>query len=383
MEIVIRQATMADRESLWDFVKMSYGEEFPELGSLNYPVYWNWQFTDNPFVTKADGRLPIWIACAGNEIVGQIGSLPMTLHAGVETYNGGWGIDLIVNKKFRGFGLGRRLLKACSDYFQISVHVTMAQSTHKIWDKFGSVPVNPVSVMWKPLLVEGDFIYRIIMRKTSTRPLLRKVTNLLCRYFFLHNVVTFVSNTMVRLLGGFKSSRRNDSKVEIAELLCFDIEFGEFIKRASLGYDVIVHRTVKFLSWKYMKNPTVKYRIFAARKEGTLTGYIVLRTPHPTELRIGIISDLFTASGDTESIEALVRHAITYFGKNVNVIESLVSHLFIKKTMKMLGFFTIRNYIPHFLCMQPTLRMQMMDHRSDWFLTYADHDLDQIHPIGF
>jgi len=66
---------------------MSYGEEFPELGSLNYPVYWNWQFTDNPFVTNADGRLPIWIAYAGNEIVGQIGSLPMTLHAGAEIYN--------------------------------------------------------------------------------------------------------------------------------------------------------------------------------------------------------------------------------------------------------------------------------------------------------
>ena len=52
----IRQATLADKAAIFDFLRIAYarGSEF------KFPDRWEWAFERNPFVEG----LPIWIAIA-------------------------------------------------------------------------------------------------------------------------------------------------------------------------------------------------------------------------------------------------------------------------------------------------------------------------------
>ena len=128
MDIVIRQATLKDREAIWDFMRAAYEEDSPGVVQYKVPRRWNWQFADNPFVKdKEEGDLlPIWLACHGQEIAGQMCAMPMRITIGGRTYDGGWGCDFIVLKKYRGLGIGWRLNQAYCEHFQVVVHVTQA-----------------------------------------------------------------------------------------------------------------------------------------------------------------------------------------------------------------------------------------------------------------
>lgn len=381
MEITIRQATMRDRDAIWDFMRRSYGEETPELVPFKFPSRWNWQYADNPFVSEKDGLLPVWLAMDGERIAGHVGAFHMTLKAGEERLPGLWGCDLIVGKEYRGAGVGRLLLKAYSDYSPIAVHVSQARSTKRVWDKFGSVPLAPVSVMWKPMAVTAAFVYRSFRRKTMYRPWAHRLCFFLCRVLFLNYLIALAWRAGEAVTRPFTRPRRAGG-VSVSEESSFGEEFDAFAREASLGYDVIAERSAAFVTWKYAANPFMKYRVVVARRNGRICGYAALRSPDPAELRIGLISDLFCARDDRETADALVREAIAFFGRGVDVIETLVSHDFARRSLRRLGFLSMWKTTPHFLSMDPGVRKRMMSHLSDWFLTYADHDLDQIHPLG-
>ena len=364
-------------------MKIVYEEDAPGVVQYKIPLRWNWQFADNPFVKEKenDDKLPIWIALHGDEIAGQICAMPMRITIGDRTYDGGWGCDFIVLKKFKGHGIGWRLNKAYCNHFQVVVHVTQAHATAKMWEKCGSIAVSPVSIMWKIIKLNGNFVFRYLNSKTKSRPPLNRLFKVLCRYFFLHYVMAFGINMVTALQNAVRSLFRMSTKADIAEVTGFDSEFSAFIDTASAGYDALVRREPQFLRWKYIGNPVVPYHLFVLRRPGAIKGYIVLRRPHPAELNIGIIADIFTDRDDEESMEALVSHAIAFFGKSVNIIQVLVSFDRIAHTLKKYGFKTIKTYEPHFVCSDPALREKLKKHTKEWFITFADHDQEQIRPV--
>lgn len=364
-------------------MRIAYEEDAPGVVQYKIPLRWNWQFADNPFVKEKEGddRLPIWIALQGDEIAGQMCAMPMRITIGDRTYDGGWGCDFIVLKKFRGYGIGWRLNKAYCDHFQVAVHVTQAHSTAKMWEKCGSIAVSPVSIMWKIIKLDGNFVFRYLNSKTRSRPPLNRFIKALCRVFFLHYVVAFGINMVTALQNPVRAPFRMSKKADITESAEFDCGFSAFIDTASAGYDALVKREPQFLSWKYIDNPVVPYHMFVLRRHDAIKGYIALRRPHPAELNIGIIADIFTAHDDEESIEALVSHAIAFFGKSVNVIQVLVSLDGIAHTLKKCGFKSIKTYEPNFVCSDPTLREKLKQHTKGWFITFADHDQEQIRPV--
>jgi hypothetical protein len=362
-------------------MKIAYEEESPGIIQFKIPLRWNWQFLDNPFIQEKDGKLPIWIALKGNEIAGQICAMPMQIKIGGETYNGGWGCDLIVLKKFRRYGIAWKLNKLYCDHFPVVVHIVMARTTQKIWEKCGSTPVEPFSIMWKVINLDQNFVFRYLNHKTKSRPTLNKIFKLLCKYFYINYFISFNFNIINNILNFFKKTFKKNNKLEITEIKEFNNEFYEFIEKNTYEYKTIVKRDPKFLRWKYIDNLMMPYHFFILKKNNVLKGYIVLRKPHPAQLNIGTIADIFTAKNDTESIQALVDHAIAFFGKSVQVIQCLVSLKHILKIFKKFGFITIKKYAPHFLCSDKTLQEKLNRHNKEWFITLADHDLEQILPI--
>ena len=78
--IEIRQATLSDKERIFDFLANAY----QEMSCYKYPERWEWEYQHNPFVK--DQNLPIWIAVEnGEKIVGQICVMVEPLKIGTQT----------------------------------------------------------------------------------------------------------------------------------------------------------------------------------------------------------------------------------------------------------------------------------------------------------
>jgi GNAT superfamily N-acetyltransferase len=378
-EIVIRQATIEDREAIWAFMKAAYDEEAPGTARYKFPQRWIWQFADNPFVRERGKGLPIWLALVGGEIAGQMCAMPMRLKAGDRVLDGGWGCDFIVLKKYRGLGIGWRLNKAYCEHFQIVVHVTQALATEKMWERCGSLSASPVRVMWRIFRLSPDFVFRYVAGKARSRPRLDSWFRRSCRVFYLHGLIAAVVN-----VGAFFRTCRLRPRAaggeSFEEVTSFDQDFADFIETASAGYDVLVKRDPKFLGWRYLSNPTLPYHVFVLRTGGAVKGYIVVRDPHPAELNMGVIADVFTARDDGVSMEALLARALAFFGRRVGVIQVLASSPCLAEVLRKNGFLTRKSYDPHFVCSDPVLRAWAEGHRGDWYITFADHDQDQIRP---
>ena len=87
VEPTVRQATLNDRDAIWEFTKAAYGD----LAQYKIPQRWNWQFWDNPFVDQREEKLPVWIAVKDGRIVGQTCGSQVVIKIGDRIEQGAWG----------------------------------------------------------------------------------------------------------------------------------------------------------------------------------------------------------------------------------------------------------------------------------------------------
>ena len=80
-------------------------------------------------------------------------------------------------------------------------------------------------------------------------------------------------------------------------------------------------------------------------------------------------------------IEDLVRHAIHFFGNDVEVIECVTSDKVYQETMSKFGFFKVETSLPMYRCEDSALAQKMETFRSNHFFTKGDHDWDQFTPV--
>ena len=105
-------------------------------------------------------------------------------------------------------------------------------------------------------------------------------------------------------------SMSNDQRADLTlkEIDSFDMETDELLRRA-LGPDAMyIHRSRKYLNWRYTSNPTAEYIIHTAEKDGKLDGYVVFRPKLLFGVRAGLIADL--VASDRRVAFCLLRRAI-------------------------------------------------------------------------
>jgi hypothetical protein len=88
--------------------------------------------------------------------------------------------------------------------------------------------------------------------------------------------------------------------IRVEKIAAVGPEFDELWTEAGKDYTNIAVRDAKFLDWRFVKPPTRRYDIFAARAGGRLAGYLVGTTTHFGGLSWAMIADLLvpaTAAG--------------------------------------------------------------------------------------
>ena len=89
-----------------------------------------------------------------------------------------------------------------------------------------------------------------------------------------------------------------DSGVDVAEVAEFPADVGALFERVASGRGAIGVRTQAWLDWRFVRHPSLDYRIAVARREGKLCGYLVQRRGNYAGHEGGVLADWMVPTDD-------------------------------------------------------------------------------------
>jgi len=303
-------------------------------------------------------------------LVGHFGIMPISLKYKESSYPAAWGIDLIVPRKFRKSGiasfLASSVLKNTKD--KLGLFLLAGANDYvvsKVFKKVGFMHLGHI-----PLYVRVNRLGNILQKKMPLAILARFLSIIgegALRLFYIPSYI--------------RAFKYKKSGIVLTKIEKFDKSFDKLWEKASPGFPLATKRDSTTLNWRFVDQPCRKYRIFKAGDGlgGETKGYIVLRTGKSRGLNAGIISDLFARADDIRTIAALTNFAVKYFEKksDIDLIRCDILHKGFSRVLKRLGFINIRSG-SHFLAANASRGMdaRFVADRANWFITYADSDLD-------
>jgi len=173
--------------------------------------------------------------------------------------------------------------------------------------------------------------------------------------------------------------------LEIAEVDYFDGSFAVFWEKAQHRFPVMVVRDPTYLNWRFVDVPKREYTAFAARSEGEIRGFTVLRVAPLGQFSAGLVVELVVeASAEGRAAgRLLIDHAYSIFrDRDLDLVASLaLRHTDEFRLLRSMGFWVC----PKFLEPRP-FRLFVRFHEEEgaqsrlaydltnWFLTMGDYD---------
>lgn len=370
----IRQASLDEIDRIRSFLNLAYGY----TGEHSMPDRWAWEYLRNPYRGNKNADLPIWIAEENNSIVGQICTIPIELRIGSLTLHAVWGVDLIVLPSFRGGGIGRQLIEKVVQDNQCYMAIDMSDITKRIYDRLGYIQIPPVPVYRKIVQLSSSLVSEYLARSSKKNAWIKQL-NLIIPRRLLSRFLAFSINRIIRVRKALSlqaKKKKKKNQVDIFPLQSFGPGMDEFWKKIQSQYGIIVKRDQTFLNWRFRGNRDLNYLVFGARREGDISGYIVLRKGELNQTCLGYVVDILSARDDEETIDALVRYAIDFFGDEVEAIEFACTPSEYQHILKRYGFFKMKESIPYSWCVDEQTRKQMEELKGEWFITRGDSDWD-------
>lgn len=373
--VTVRRAVASDRPAIGRFLQEAYGAR------ARFKLdRWSWQFLENPSAHRDDDSLPVWIAVANDRVVGQIAVQMANLQVCGQMLQAGWAVDIMLLRSHRGIGLGHRLHDAVAGEVDVLLALTMADASRRLAHRQGCLTLRPVRQLTRWVRLDPATVRAYLLMHAANRPAAFTMVKVACNAFQLHRLVPLLVNPFLRVRDlPARSAPSRDGPV-IAEVDFFGPEIDQLWQRTRSDYPVIVARDARSLNWRFTACPHGAYRSFVARRHGQAVGYVVLRHAEPLELRQGIVADLYASREDTDALLALVRHSIRFFGTDVAAIDCGTSVPEIESVLRAHGFFRTWTHFPTCVCRLPDLRGRLVNLTTDWFLSKADQDWDQIRP---
>jgi hypothetical protein len=264
-----------------------------------------------------------------------------------------WSGDPLVVAERQRQGLGSRLLRAWEGDCGVALGARLSSSTRIRLDEMRWPKAVPLPCLVKPL---------------SRRALRRPTWPLAANRF-----VSALTLPFVRVVG------RNRPIVEEVEVVRrFDSGVDQLWSRVAARLDLAVARDARYLNWKFVEPPHVRYSIALLRRGTDVHGYLVyrhLREPHG---RVTQIVDLLTDPSDERGLKTLVgwvdREARM---EDSDKVRCFATHGAFRRVLRRSGYFVVKSGI------DLTVKVNAVDvpktfysHTDAWHFTLGDDDLD-------
>jgi len=263
MKIVVRPADLdADRDILTNLM-LRYLTPVSDGGR------YDWLYRGNP-----DGPAQLWVLTDSDlgTIVGSGGIVPRRMYVNGRESLCAILVDFWIHPEYRSLGPALQLQRACLAGIEAGPYVLYydfpQQSMVAIYRRLGIETNHWMIRLTKLLSLEGK------LGKAARIPLLGRT-------------LVAVTNRILRLSDTGKGSRGACTISEQREE-CGD-EYTQLARQVSSSYGVCVARTASYLNWRFRSHFHHRYEMLAARRGGSLMGYILFL--HDGEM--ATIVDLF------------------------------------------------------------------------------------------
>jgi GNAT superfamily N-acetyltransferase len=348
--LCVEQFKLSEKNALLSFLQIAYADNLRQSDAC----FWDWHFLQNPLV-KPD-NLPVWVAKHNQKIVGQLAGTPVNLKVGGENRRAIWILDFIVGEKYRGQGLGKKLVLAAQDFCPLGLGITTHQQiSPALLQKLGWAIVSNVP-RYNKILFPGNALREIARIKP-----LRKFVNF--------SFAPFRPRSS-------SPSLLFDKKRNLRIVREFDSSFDELWRESSAQCGV--ERSSMFLNWQYRRQPGKNFDVLGYYENDKLLGYAVLffrKSDADGVVPKAAITDFcYHPEKPQETIDELLRGALQIAVERcAGVLVTDILDPLLQDRLRALGF--RRTKSPLLLMVKSDAGQDLLFDESRWFLTRGDSDI--------
>jgi hypothetical protein len=284
-----------DGKNLRIFYNSAYGSNH----ILNNPTHHNWQFKKNPFNNL--GKKSIVISEDSSKISSHMGLFPIELKFFNSLKKATWHISFFTLEKYRGFGLGSKITKFSSEFFDFTMVLSGSEGTKKIYENQGGKDFGDLNR------------YVGILNKDR----LEKYIGNLLPYDEVYS--------------------KNNSKLIFERINSLNKLYELFWDKVKERYPITTNRTIPYLKWRYLQHPFIEYHFMILRNEKNILGFVILRfEDNNVELKAARIVDLIVFKNYDDEILSKIIH---YCKEKVDFIDFFCTGNFYKISFERNRFF--------------------------------------------
>lgn len=337
-----------DRRGVDTLYRRVFGRDAADASQLR----WDWQYRRNP--NNADGTPLIWVAREGPTIVGQYAAMPVRLSIKGSEIDAAWGMDVMVAPERQRQGLGEVLFRTWDREVGASLGLGLSESSHRLFQKLKWADVGPVPCLVKPL-----------SRRAVFRPQWPRAIN---------RLVSAISLPLIRVI-----ARTKPVEAEVEIIRRFDDRFTALWERLAAKFDFSVRRDARYLNWKYIEPPHVRYTVIALKRGTEPHGYAVYRHLREARGRVTLLVDFLVDPDDERGLEALLRWVDREaIAADSDKLRSFAMHSGFRRVMRRSGYFQVKSTMEFTLKINAIdIPAKFYDDTGRWHVTFGDSDQDR------
>jgi len=349
--VTYRQFQLSDQDKIFKLTKLVWGDSVPEKDV--WTKGWQWLHLLNPA-----GKSIIEISEKNGLIVGQYPLILHVIKVGPQIVTGSQIVDTMTHPDERKSGisskLGELVLNELSDR-GISIAIGFPnQKAYPFHMKRGWTDIGPFNAMLKPVNAKH------ILKEYNLKGLFLIISA---------NAIKFIKILLI-------PDRELSTSFTIREIFRFDERVTKMWESLSNQYQIAIVRNDKYLNWRYIDNPTMKYSVYIAEEYNDILGYIVLGDKFENDFHIGIIYDIIGALDRNDIIRSLIEKAVEFFEeRGVDMIYcKMISDKDYSKNFILNGFIPNINKNTRFIiyCDNHRFTDEFVRNSKNWFVQAGD-----------
>jgi hypothetical protein len=189
----------------------------------------------------------------------------------------------------------------------------------------------------------------------------------------INRFVSAVSVPLVRVV-----SRTRPLREEVEVVRRFDARADRLWERLAPRFGLAVRRDARYLNWKYIEPPHVRYQVALLRRGDEVDGLVVYRHLREPQGRVTQIVDLVADPADERGIKTLARWVDREARQDdSDKIRCHLTHAGLRRVLRRSGYFVVKSGI------ELTVKVNAVpvpkgfyDTADDWHFTLGDGELD-------
>jgi hypothetical protein len=341
----IERYTPDDRRGIEQLYRRTFGTEASDRLRLR----WDWE-RRNPAVGLEP---PYWVVREGPTLIAASPLMPVKVVVSGNEVAGTWSGDPLVVAERQRQGLGGSLLRAWDRGTGVALGAGLSKATRQRLDELRWPKAVPLSCLVKP-----------ISRRALRRPTWPVAIN---------RLVSALALPLVRVV-----SRAQPLKEEVEVVRRFDSRVDRLWERLAGRFALAVRRDARYLNWKYVEPPHVRYTVALLQRGDDIDGYAVYRHMREPQGRVTQIVDLLADPSDERGLKTLIR----WIDREARMADSdkircYATHASFRRVLRRSGYFVVKSVFELTAKVNAVpVAKGFYESHDEWHFTLGDGELD-------